>query len=336
MKSITISLFFVFILFLSGCISQNSSEWGKNIMVIVAHQDDEIIGAGTIMSRAIKNGGNVTIIITTDGAPKEFGQGEFESQIRKNETLKAASLIGISKENVIFLDYDDLGFIFEVNIDVETERIKKIIQEKKPDTIFVQAYEGGHIDHDATNFLVVQAVKKSGLNVNMYEFPEYNAFNWGKPIPDDENIIDDKKYPLIILNLTENEQKLKKEALMQYVSQKPAEKLSQFKAISDVNSLSIAHNRVMTEHDFFLQKFSLENGDGLMKEIKQETCKDDYLVCRYYWPDMIRKLPNYDYEERPHKLPPQLLYEEFLRNSNMTKTFYDFKNIVLGLKSHTS
>ena len=50
--------------------------------------------------------------------------------------------------------------------------LEKIIKEKKIDTLFCPAYEGGHQDHDISNFICSKFVK----NCHVYEFPEYNFF----------------------------------------------------------------------------------------------------------------------------------------------------------------
>lgn len=194
------------------------------IIVFAAHEDDETIGTATIMNRAVNAGDAVTVVITTDGAPSKFGQGRTEAAIRENETLKAMKLIGVPKENVIFLNYDDLGFIFEINTTKEVDRIAQLIKDKQPTQIYMQAYEGGHIDHDSTHLLVDEAIKKSGVKAKAYEFPEYNAFYWGKPIPTNESVREAESKPVMVLNLTPEEQKMKKEALKQYISQHPEKK----------------------------------------------------------------------------------------------------------------
>ncbi len=193
----------------------------QRILVFAAHEDDEAIGAGTIVSRAIKNGGNVTVVLATNGAPSEFGHGNREALIRRNETLKALSLAGVPKENIIFLGYEDLGFIFEINVSKEIARISEIIKRVNPTQIYTQAYEGGHIDHDAIHYLAVNAAKKANSKAAIYEYIEYNAFNWGSPIPEMNDTVDNNKYPLIKLNLDEDEKNLKKSMLKEYDSQNP-------------------------------------------------------------------------------------------------------------------
>ena len=53
-----------------------------------------------------------------------------------------------------------------------------------------------------------------------------------------------------------------------------------------------------------------------------QDCKDDVLVCLYFWPDMIRKLPNHDYSKKPAE---QIVYEERIKEL-YNKDFNDFIN----------
>jgi LmbE family N-acetylglucosaminyl deacetylase len=233
---ICISIMILLLIGISGCtntviLKPNGTDIGlpvfdegQKIMVFVAHQDDEAIGAATIMSRGIRNGGEVELVVTTDGAPKEFGHGDFEAEVRKQETIKAMSILGVPEDNIRFMGYDDRGFIWEIDVDEEIASVASIIAEEQPTQVYVHAYEGGHIDHDATHYIVSQAISQSGVKPKVYEFPEYNGYRWGEPIPSENDLVDNEKYPTVTLNLTEEEKELKKEVLKQYVSQHPFKK----------------------------------------------------------------------------------------------------------------
>ena len=56
------------------------------------------------------------------------------------------------------------------NIDKSYFFLKQIILDKNIDTVFCPAYEGGHQDHDVTNFIV----SKLKPYCKIFEFPEYN------------------------------------------------------------------------------------------------------------------------------------------------------------------
>ncbi|MBU1974950.1 MAG: PIG-L family deacetylase [Nanoarchaeota archaeon] len=235
----------------------------QKAIVVAAHQDDEAIGAATIISRTLEKNGEIFVIITTDGAPKEFGHGDFEAEVRNNETIRAMGILGVPKENIYFLGFDDLGFLFEIDIGQEITRLANILGDILPDRVYVQAYEGGHIDHDATHFLVIEALKQVNHDIDVYEFPEYHAFGFGDPIPEENDVIDNDKYPIVRLELTEEEQTRKKQVIKQYISQHP-EKANLItkdkdKAIQilqlhiDVDGENIGKEELFAKEDHFLR-----------------------------------------------------------------------------------
>ena len=57
-----------------------------------------------------------------------------------------------------------------LNIDKSYFFLKRIVLDKNIDTVFCPAYEGGHQDHDVTNFIV----SKLKAYCKTFEFPEYN------------------------------------------------------------------------------------------------------------------------------------------------------------------
>ncbi len=292
-----ISILLVLIL-ISGC-SQNENYPfiekdlpSANILVFAAHQDDELICAGGRMIKSRFDNKDVNVVMMTDGSPKEFSENPIITSIRNNETINALSKINISEKNIIFLNNDDLGFIFDSDNELIINQIKNIIKEKNPDEIYIPAYEGGHIDHDSTHVLIVNVLNGLNKKIKVYECIEYNAYNWGAPIPDNEDSLDNEKNPVIKLIMNEDEIKLKKEMLKYYGSQKPS-----------LNRNVIGSNLKITEFDYYKKS---ESGNSVIGE-RIKDCKEDELICAYYWNDLLRELPDYDYNQRPSS---QILYEK--------------------------
>lgn len=74
---------------------------GKNVLVVVPHEDDEINLAGGVLEEYLAYGSRVRLVFVTNG--DHFGLGET----RLREALKAAAYYGIPEEDVIFLGYGD-------------------------------------------------------------------------------------------------------------------------------------------------------------------------------------------------------------------------------------
>lgn len=83
------------------------------IMIIVPHEDDEILMAAGIIERAVREKKEVTVVMATNGDYE--GTDTFTGGIRLSETLLGLSVIGLPSENVIFMGYADTGMENEVS-----------------------------------------------------------------------------------------------------------------------------------------------------------------------------------------------------------------------------
>lgn len=79
----------------------NSFYQGKNVMVIVPHEDDEINVAGGVMENYVAAGSTVRVVFGTNG--DAYGGGDRRIQ----EAITSLGIIGIPEEQVFFLGYGD-------------------------------------------------------------------------------------------------------------------------------------------------------------------------------------------------------------------------------------
>lgn len=83
------------------------------IMIIVPHEDDEILMAAGIIERAVREKKEVTVVMATNGDYE--GTDTVTGSVRLPETLLGLSVLGLSAENVIFMGYADTGMENEVS-----------------------------------------------------------------------------------------------------------------------------------------------------------------------------------------------------------------------------
>ena len=125
-------------------------------LIVVAHPDDEALGAGALLTRLAEAG----IVIVTDGAPRDgmaaraagFGGNDAYRQARIAETAAALALIGRSDVPVVRLGFSDQQAISHVPRIVP--RLMEIMRAGKFRYAVTHPYEGGHPDHDATALAV--------------------------------------------------------------------------------------------------------------------------------------------------------------------------------------
>lgn len=72
----------------------------KKILIIVPHQDDEINIAGGIIA-SINNKNNIKVVYTTNG------DYIYNATVRYKEAYNSLKILGIERENIIFLGYSD-------------------------------------------------------------------------------------------------------------------------------------------------------------------------------------------------------------------------------------
>ena len=135
---------------------QAAPDTPRRVAVVVAHPDDEAIGAGAVL----RGFPDVTIVHVTDGAPKDdeyairrgYANRDEYAQARRTEVTAALASIGISSERIRCLGVTDGEAAWHL-VDI-CRRIADLFDELQPDVVLTHPYEGGHSDHDSTAFAV--------------------------------------------------------------------------------------------------------------------------------------------------------------------------------------
>lgn len=156
------------------------------VLVVAAHQDDEVLGLGLTLIRHRSNGDRVTVVFTTNGAGGNWKESSAMHQVvsamRFKEACAALAVIGIDPADITCLGFPDGGlhrYIPEASGDIAA-----LIRAIGPHTIYVHAIEGGHLDHDVTAFVVQEVSAKLRIGP-VFEWAEYNReARGGPPIAD--------------------------------------------------------------------------------------------------------------------------------------------------------
>ena len=125
----------------------------ENIMVIVPHEDDEILMAAGIIERAVNEGKRVTVVMATNGDYE--GKDKISGSVRLRETINGLAVLGVPEENVIFMGYADTGMY-------PTESfLYKLYQEKDENKLY-----SGHCSKET---------------YGLPEKKDYHSFQYGEP-----------------------------------------------------------------------------------------------------------------------------------------------------------
>ena len=142
----------------------------KNVLVIAAHPDDELLGVGGTLKKLINNGYNVISVIMALGRIEE-------SHHIKELSRKANNHLGIKE--VIFLDYPNLE-MDTFSLHTINKKIEALIKKYDPDIIFTHHYGDINRDHQVTYQAVLTAARPlpNQKNIDIICFETVSSSEW--------------------------------------------------------------------------------------------------------------------------------------------------------------
>jgi len=213
---------------------RNITELLRRTLVIVAHPDDEAVGAGGLMQRIP----DLQLVFCTDGGPldpwfwKYFGSRENFVSVRRREAEKVAEIGGWPAPKFLPICDQELY----LNLRTAIEGLEMLVSDFQPAALLTQAYEGGHPDHDSCAFLT--HILSLRTNLPAWEMPLYHRTGDGGRFQ--EFISDhEESFPL---ELNARELHAKRRMIEAYPSQKLT--LASF-------NLNVERFRPLARYDFF-------------------------------------------------------------------------------------
>ena len=125
----------------------------KRVLFVVAHPDDETIGAGGAIARFSKLGYAVYAASLTNGVGAR-GWGELESSMRMKNSMKAADRLGFTWVHQGKFPDNSLDSIPFLDVVREIEEVKKKVE---PEIVFTHSRADLNIDHRITAAAVLTA-----------------------------------------------------------------------------------------------------------------------------------------------------------------------------------
>lgn len=144
----------------------------KRTLILAPHPDDEAIGCGGLIARLCEEGQPPHVVVMTGGGGSLRGYSDMpESEVvkaRRMLTLDSAKALGLPESNIHFLDFVD-GHIGD-RPESEMERLKGIINEIKPEAIFVPHSGEGWPDHLNTQEIILNSQLPTLKSAQIYEY----------------------------------------------------------------------------------------------------------------------------------------------------------------------
>lgn len=151
---------------------------GSRAVVVAPHPDDEVLGAGGLMSHLAQAGRDLLIMPVTDGTASHPGSSRWTperlAQERPLETVRALALLGLSRIRLHRLGLHD-GQLAEQ----EALLTRQVALQLRPGDVVITTWrQDGHPDHEATGRACAAAAQQAGAQ--LIEMPVW-AWHWARP-----------------------------------------------------------------------------------------------------------------------------------------------------------
>ena len=153
----------------------------RTLMTVHAHPDDETIGTGGVMARAVRDGHRVVLVTCTRGEQGDIVVPALDTEvnhrrlgeIRAQELEEAMGELGVTEwENLGYRDSDMMGrpgnldprTFWQADLDEAAGRLVWLVRRYRPDVMTTYNDFGGygHPDHIRTHLVAVLAFDRAG------------------------------------------------------------------------------------------------------------------------------------------------------------------------------
>lgn len=152
---------------------------GRDVLVVVAHPDDESFGCGSLIALAAAAGARVRVCCASRGEAGELApgfdpDGRVLGDVRAAELVAAAQVLGAQCLPTLGLldsgwaGKPPTGSVCALPLGELTERVGAVLAEQRPDIVVTLAGDDGHRDHTRLRDAVVAAVADAAAASALY------------------------------------------------------------------------------------------------------------------------------------------------------------------------
>jgi LmbE family N-acetylglucosaminyl deacetylase len=124
----------------------------RNVVVVAAHPDDEVLGAGGTIARHVADGDCVQVVFMADGVASRNG-GDQGADIRRSQAANAAlGILGVSQCH--YLGCSD-NAMDETTVLTVVKKLEPVLRNCSPGVIYTHHFGDLNIDHRITQQAVM-------------------------------------------------------------------------------------------------------------------------------------------------------------------------------------
>ena len=151
----------------------------ETILVIAAHNDDHIIGAGATLAKYAKEGKKVrTIIFSYGESSHPHLKPELIKERRYLESIESDKILGGS--GVVYLGLQEGKFMQQYKKRRLKSKLAYLIKHEKPNKILTLGPDDIHPDHNAVYKIITDLIQSKSIPCDVYAFEVWSAVKMRK------------------------------------------------------------------------------------------------------------------------------------------------------------
>ena len=162
------------------------------ILVVAAHPDDEVLGAGASIAKWSQYGHEVYTLILGEGVTsrKQIRDIDLDSHqlgVLHSEMMKANKELGVKE---VFTEQLPDNRFDQVDLLEVVKAVEKIVDNVKPELVLTHFKSDLNIDHQITNQAVLTATRPTPQNTvkALWSFETLSATEWNYPLSFSPNL----------------------------------------------------------------------------------------------------------------------------------------------------
>lgn len=155
----------------------------RNIAVVVAHPDDEVIGVGGTVLNHVRRGDSVSILILADGERSRDQATDADVEKRRKQVEEVARQLGVARVQLEDLPDNALDTVPMLDV---VKRVEAFIGKVRPDTVYTHHYGDLNIDHRIAFEAVLTACRpQPGMGIgSILAFETLSSTEWQRQTPE--------------------------------------------------------------------------------------------------------------------------------------------------------
>jgi len=149
----------------------------SNVLIIVAHADDETLGCSGTIAKHVADGDNVSVIFMTDGVSSR-NSSSLQHEVERNTAMdKAMKVLGVERYQCFDFPDNQMDSVPLLSI---VKSIETVIDKLKPNIIYSHFAHDLNIDHQITHQAVMTACRpiKGSSVKEIYSFEVLSSTEW--------------------------------------------------------------------------------------------------------------------------------------------------------------